>query len=145
VIASGDSTTTEIYQAGATTGLSFGTQTFSYSVVTSSGVAIGSQTLTLGGVITVGGETFSLLPGGSEIFIASGTSTTTKSIVAPMTGSTAAATTKAKHNEASSQLNVLSNGVLLSMDQSVSSASGGQGIMAWINHDGVLLRKRRMD
>jgi hypothetical protein len=115
VIASGDSTTTENYQAGATTGLSFGTQTFSYSLVTSSGVIIGSQTLTPGGVITVGGETLSLLPGGSGVVIASGSSTTTESIVAPTTSSTPVATTKAKHNEASSQVNVLSNGVLLSI------------------------------
>jgi hypothetical protein len=115
VIASGDSTTTENYQAGATTGLSFGTETFSYSVVTSSGVVIGSQALTPGGVITVGGETLSLLPGGSGVVIASGTSTTTESIVAPTTGPTPAATTKAKYNEASSQLNVVSNGVLLSI------------------------------
>jgi hypothetical protein len=117
VIASGDSTTTENYQAGATTGLSIGTRTFSYSVVTSSGVVIGSQTLTPGGVITVGGETLSLLPGGSGVVIASGTSATTESIVALRTGagSSAAATTKAKHNDASSQLNVLSNGVLLSI------------------------------
>jgi hypothetical protein len=56
-----------------------------------------------------------LLPGGSGVVIASGTSTTTESIVAPTTGPTPAATTKAKYNEASSQLNVVSNGVLLSI------------------------------
>jgi hypothetical protein len=115
VIASGGSTKTENYQAGATTGLSFGAQTFSYSVVTSSGVIIRSQTLTPGSVITVGGETLSLIPGGSGVVIASGSSTTTESIVAPTTGSMPAATTKAKHNEASSQVNVFSNGVLLSV------------------------------
>ena len=115
VIAFGDSIATENYQAKATTGPSFGTQTFSYSVVTASGVVIGSQTLTPGGVITVGRETLSLLPGVSGVVILSGSSTTTESIVAPTTGSTAAATTEAKHNEASSQLNVVSNGVLLSI------------------------------
>jgi hypothetical protein len=115
VIASRDSTTTDNYQTGATTGLSFGTQTFSYSVVTSSGVVIESQTLTHGGVIIVGGETLSLLPGGSGVVIVSGSSTTTESVVVPTMGSTAAATTKVKRNEASSQLNVLSNGVVLSI------------------------------
>jgi len=32
----------------------------------------------------------------------------------------------------------------LSMDRSVALISRGQGIMGWINHDGVPLRKRRM-
>jgi len=66
-------------------------------------------------VITVGRETLSLLPGVSGVVILSGSGMTTESIVAPTTGSTAAATTEAKHNEASSQLNVLSNCVLLSI------------------------------
>jgi len=59
--------------------LTIDSQTYTYSVISSAGFVIGSQTLMSGGVITVAGETLSLLPGGL-VLIASGTNSITETL-----------------------------------------------------------------
>lgn len=51
-----------------------------YTANSASEFVIGSQTIAAGGVITAGGETLSLAPGGSVLVIISGTSTMTESL-----------------------------------------------------------------